>query len=325
MGYEKFILGALGGLALAAFGYQKSQEAKLRNEEAQKLFNQCNEYIANAQKVIDEQRKQLDSLLQNIGILKKTFIEKVLPSYLQKLDKFANFDVTEEVEGSYDYKKEIKTIDELKKIIASIQKSEYEFDYLKSDQNTKLVTFAVVGLGTVATTGLFATSNSLLTGAGALSLFHVVPLALGTGFAITGFISNYNSIRNYERVVEYYQQTELLSHKVEELSKSLDGLIKYVYSVDDRLRNMALSFISFTVKFYDIYKNHNLQEGEKLDVRHLTLEERRFVKDSYILSQILYAAYNLPLFSSDGTISTNFHEKLNESIFDFTSLLKRYA
>ena len=125
MGLISFAVTSLVASALAYLGEKQNAEAEVRNYYSKIIVDSCNNYIDTAQKAIDDRRVRMNEILETIGKLKKDAVELVFSEYLDTLDtKFVNFNVNDDVDGSFDYTKELMTIDKMKEMIHYILKAE---------------------------------------------------------------------------------------------------------------------------------------------------------------------------------------------------------
>lgn len=325
MGLISFAVTSLVASALAYLGNQQNQEAKKRNHCSKLIVDACNEYIDRAQQTIDDRRKKMEEFLETVGMIKKSSVDVLFTMYLDALDtKFVNFDVDDEVEGTFEYKKELKTIDEMKNMVHQIKKSEIEFDSNNYENNSLAVSLAILGISTVASSVVSTVMSNLFFGTTAFTLLHAIPISIGAGFVITGIINNYKSKQTYEDALEFYEKTKKFSEQVVALCDSYDKLLVYVAYIGKNLKSITGTFADFLCTFDELIYENGGYDGSTIDVRKLSKDERKLVKDTYILSQIVYASYDLPLFSKDGDINEETSNELIENVNNANELIWRY-
>lgn len=325
MGFVSFAITSVVASALAYLGNQQNQEAEKRNYYSKLIVDACNEYIDRAQQAIDDRRNKMEEFLQNVGMIKKSSVDILFSMYLDALEtKFLNFNVDDEVDGSFEYKKDLKTIDEMKNMIHQIKKSETEFNKNDYENNALAVSLAILGVSTVASTAVSTIMTNLFFGTTAFTLLHAIPISLGAGFAITGIINNYKSKKTYEDALDFFEKTKKFSEQVVSLCDSYDKLLVYVAYIGENLKEITGKFADFIGLLDELIYEKGGYDGAIIDVKSLTNDERKIIKDSYILSQIVYASYDLPLFSKDGDINETTSSELVNNNNDASELIWRY-
>ena len=303
MGLISFAVTSLVASALAYLGEKQNAEAEARNYYSKIIVDSCNDYIDTAQKAIDDRRTRMNEFLETIGKLKKDAVELVFSDYLDTLDnKFSNFNVNDDVDGSFDYSKELMTINKMKEMIHYILKAETCVPESNYKENSLVVSLAVLGITTVASSSISGVMSSLLLG-NSFTLLHAIPLSLGTSFAITGIVNNYKSKQNYNDALEFFEKTKKFSEEAVSLCNAYDQLLDYVAYVGNNLRTLTLHFAEYVAELMGVVEDKNDEGIEIIDARDLSIEDRRLLKNSYIFAQIVYSSYDLPLFSKEGGIN----------------------
>lgn len=321
MGLISFVTTSLVSSALAYLGEKQNTEAEARNYYSKIIIDSCNDYINNAQKAIDDRRAKMNEFLEIIGKLKKDAVELVFSDYLDTLDsKFSNFNVDDEVDGSFDYSEELMTINKMKEMIHSIKKTETIIPDGNYKKNSIAVSLAVLGISTVANSTVSGVMSSLLLGK-SFTLFHAIPISLGTGFAITGLINNYKSKQNYNDAIEFFEKTKIFSEEVVALCNAYDRLLDYVAYIGNNLRTLTIHFAEYVAELMAVVEEKN-EEGIKIiDAKNLDAGDRRLLKNSYIFAQIVYSSYDLPLFSKDGDINVDTSSAVIKSLNDASEIM----
>jgi len=321
MGLISFAVTSVVASALAYLGEKQNAEAEARNYYSKIIIDSCNNYIDTAQKAIDDRRSRMNEFLETIGKLKKDAVELVFSDYLDTLEtKFINFNVDDDVDGSFDYSKELMTIDKMKEMIHFILKAEKIIPENNYKENSLTVSLAVLGITTVASSAISGVMSSLLLG-NSFTLLHAIPLSLGTGFAITGLVNNYRSKQNYNDAIEFFEKTKKFSEEAVALCNAYDKLLDYVAYVGNNLRTLTLHFAEYVAELMGVVDDKNSEGIEVIDAKNLELEYRRLLKNSYIFAQIVYASYDLPLFSKDGDINVDTSSSVINSLNDASEIM----
>ena len=321
MGLISFVATSLVASALAYLGEKQNAEAEARNYYSKVIIDACNNYIDTAQKAIDERRAKMSEFLEIIGKLKKDAVELVFADYLDTLsNKFINFNVDEEVDGSFDYSKELMTVDKMKEMIYAISKAEMIVSNGNYKENSFAVSLAILGVTTVASSAVSGVMSSILLG-NSFTLLHAIPLSLGTGFAITGLLNNYKSKQNYQDALEFYEKTKKFSEEAVSLCNAYDKLLDYVAYIGNNLRTLTLNFADYVAELMGIVEDKSNEGFELVDARNLSISERRLLKNSYIFAQIVYASYDLPLFSKEGDINIDTSSAVISNMNDASEIM----
>ncbi|MBR2505833.1 MAG: hypothetical protein IKB70_02680 [Bacilli bacterium] len=321
MGLISFVATSLVASALAYLGEKQNAEAEARNYYSKVIIDACNNYIDTAQKAIDERRAKMSEFLEIIGKLKKDAVELVFADYLDTLsNKFINFNVDEEVDGSFDYSKELMTVDKMKEMIYAISKAEMIVSNGNYKENSFAVSLAILGVTTVASSAVSGVMSSILLG-NSFTLLHAIPISLGTGFAITGLLNNYKSKQNYQDALEFYEKTKKFSEEAVSLCNAYDKLLDYVAYIGNNLRTLTLNFADYVAELMGIVEDKSNEGFELVDARNLSISERRLLKNSYIFAQIVYASYDLPLFSKEGDINIDTSSAVISNMNDASEIM----
>lgn len=321
MGLISFAVTSLVASALAYLGEKQNAEAEVRNYYSKIIVDSCNNYIDTAQKAIDDRRARMNEFLETIGKLKKDAVELVFSEYLDTLDtKFVNFNVNDDVDGSFDYTKELMTIDKMKEMIHYILKAEENIPENNYKENSLAVSLAVLGITTVASSAISGVMSTLLLG-NSFTLLHAIPLSLGTGFAITGVINNYKSKQNYNDALEFYEKTKKFSEEAVSLCNAYDRLLDYVAYIGNNLRTLTLHFAEYVAELMGVVEDKNEEGIDAIDAKNLDIDDRRLLKNSYIFAQIVYSSYDLPLFSKDGDINVDTSSAVINNLNDASEIM----
>ncbi len=304
-----FVTTTLIASALAHLGDSNNKEAEKRNTYSKAIVDFCNEYIRNAQAAVDQRRKRIDEILNYISQLKLDSIEDLFGEYLDTLkNELVNFDVNEDVEGSFEYENELIPFKKMVEMIEAFKKVEIrDCDGNFKDDSIQL-SLSVLGVSILGSSVISGVTEMLI--GRSFTLLHAIPLSFGVGFAVTGLMKNYEAKKNYENAKEFYEKTKRFSEQVNLLCDNLDRLLKYLVYIGENLRLLTLSFANYVFSLKCSIEDYQTYENEKIDARKLSKKERIMLKNSYIFAQIVYASYDLPLLTEEGMINEESARKL---------------
>ncbi|MDY5669418.1 MAG: hypothetical protein SPF87_03140 [Bacilli bacterium] len=317
-----FVISAAVSAALVYLGEKKHQEIEQINKHSKLVVDFCNDYIHRAQLCIQQRRDELDRVLNYIGELKNSVIAEVFPDFLAIFDSFENFDVVFEVDSMFDKYRGIATFEKLKESVRLIEKNNFP-DTSEKAYYKKMLFMSIAAFGLTATTAkiVSATSVTLMP---QLTLLGKIPLAASIGFSVTSLIENYQSKSNYNNAIEFFELTRKFAEEITELLKSFDMLLGYLSDMAKLLRNMSLEFAYSLLSVSDDIETQKeelvLTEIGKFNAAELPLSSKTKIKSLYILAQILYASFDLPLFTLDGSENLETSHEMYENVKKCTDL-----
>lgn len=322
-GNMSFIMTAAITAALAYLGNKQNNDAKQRDESTKLIIDFCNDYIKHAQVCIDERKGEIDRMLGNIAELKSTTIKEVYSEYLRILDEnFINFNVVLDVDSSYDKYKALVTLDKIKESIHLfdiINNFTIKDDFIKKSLITSVATIGISSVVTSFSAG--GLTSSIMP---KISLAGSVPIIIGAGFAVTGILNNCKSKENYQNAIEYFEMTKKFSEEVTELCNSLEKILQHIVDMANLLRSMVIDFAYAVGYIFECIENPYSEfyssKENKLDAKYLDLDSKKMLKNLYLISQVLYASFDLPLLTTEGVIDLDARTTMYSNVNDCSDI-----
>ena len=299
----EFLASAAVAGALGYLGNKQNREAAERNRHAALIVDFCNDYVDRAEACFKERKAAMDQALTFISGLKKGGVEEVIGAMLTFFEEnFTNFDVINDTDSSFDKYGGLATIDRLRNAVWIVSKMDDSFE--GATNQAAMTALSAFGIGAGITTIASMTSAAGITGP---MIAGVVPLSIGAGYALTGAINNFRSKQNYDQAVEYFEETQKYSIQAQEAISAIDSILATVEKIAQGLQGITISFMEALAELVDrseIAGDEFYSSKERpIDAKTLSLEGKLALKNLYIMSQILYSSYDLPIFTMKGVLN----------------------
>ena len=123
--------------------------------------------------------------------------------------------------------------------------------------------------------------------------------------------------------MEYYEKTKNFSEEIIKVIETYDLILYKITEIANTLRqiavNFAIAFANFENEIYEIKDNNYYQINEPINAKNLSLDSKVKLKNIYIMAQIVYHSFDLPVFTTKGTFND---ESLNEIISNYNNTLE---
>lgn len=311
-----FVVSAAVSAALVYLGEKKHQDTEQINRHSKLVVDFCNDCIDRAQLCIQQRRDELDRVLTYIGDMKNAIASDIFPEFFSIYDLFENFNVVLDVDSAFDKCKGMVSFDRMRDTIKYIEKyNNLEMSEDASYKKMLATSVAAFGLTAAVAKVISATSMTIMP---QLTLLGSIPLATSIGFSVTSLIENYQAKNNYNNAIEFFELTKKFAEEITELLKSFDMLLGYLGDMANLLRSMSLNFaysLSSVNEDIDVKKEEmSLTKNGKYNAVQLPFSSKKRLKNLYILSQILYASLDLPLFTLDGSMNLETNHEMYENV-----------
>lgn len=308
----EFILSSSISAAIAYLGNKQNNDANKIKKLSSEIVEFCNAYYSKVDFCINQRKNEIEKMLNNIGVLKKDFIDDALNEYLNFLDlNFTNFNIIHDIDSEFDEFIKINELFDTR--ILSTQMKNINLKYI----NPCFITLASFG---ISITSNHIINNLLVNNVNFIDSFL---LSIGISIGINGVINKIEANKNYKTAMEYYEKTKKFSEEIIKIIETYDSMLYKITEIANTLRltvvNFAIAFANFANDIYEIKDNLYYSNNERINTKELSMDTKIKLKNMYIMAQIVYHSFDLPIFTVNGSFN---NKSLNEIISNYNNTLE---
>lgn len=340
-----FLLAGAAAVAGVA-GLAKGGEAISNNNKAKELITDAERMYENAKEVLECQRQQTSTDLDNLGKTKLYSYSNDIGKFVGLFKQFKKVELQGNVNVNEKLKLQISNTGDLKNMeLASLNATEVVKAGVSSLGAGALagiasyggaMMFASASTGTaIATLSGAAATNATLAWFGGGSLAAgglgmaggtavLGGIVAGPVLAVAGFIMAAKSEENLAAAQKTYSEAKLAAEQMDTMTEFME-----------KVSNLSNNYDSFIVQFSDRYqlflneleKMRNRAYGKqkrffvnrlksffgikfKIDYTKLSLEEQKILQTSWLMTQVLYAVLSAPLLTQQGDLDNKAYDTL---------------